>query len=83
MTLVVVASCSNVYLCTGDPTPGDIAQISSYLLNENFQDALTHTRTLMTAKGYALQDVLTRLSAHVRAPPLRAVPHPVPQHTAA
>ena len=56
-----------VYLCTGNPLPEDLKKIVDWLLNQKFDVALNNIQELKTAKGYALQDILTDLVPYVQA----------------
>ncbi|KAH9297046.1 hypothetical protein KI387_028728, partial [Taxus chinensis] len=47
-----------VYLCTGNPMPKDIEQISFWLLNESFANAHLYISEMKTAKGLALIDII-------------------------
>jgi replication factor C subunit 3/5 len=57
----------NVYLCTGNPLPSDMQQILSWLLNSKFDEALHNIDVLKTAKGLALQDIMTEVVPFVAA----------------
>ncbi|KAG2399844.1 Replication factor C subunit 3 [Vigna angularis] len=47
-----------VYLCTGNPLPKDIEQISYWLLNEQFADSFKRIDEMKTRKGLALVDII-------------------------
>ncbi|KAK7353195.1 hypothetical protein VNO80_18635 [Phaseolus coccineus] len=47
-----------VYLCTGNPLPKDIEQISYWLLNEQFTDSFKRIEEMKTRKGLALVDII-------------------------
>uniref|UniRef100_UPI00358F6A77 replication factor C subunit 5 isoform X2 n=1 Tax=Myxine glutinosa TaxID=7769 RepID=UPI00358F6A77 len=51
----------NVYLCTGQPPPADIANCLDWLLNKDFASTYALLLELQTLKGFAIQDVLTGL----------------------
>lgn len=50
-----------VYLCTGNPMPKDIEQISFWLLNESFTNAYHYISEMKTSKGLALVDVIREI----------------------
>ena len=52
---------NSVYMCTGNPLPGDIKQIASWLLNSSFEEALSDVQRMKTEKGIALVDILQDL----------------------
>ncbi|XP_024517830.1 replication factor C subunit 3 [Selaginella moellendorffii] len=54
-----------VYSCTGNPTPKEIEQIASWLLNESFQSAYSNIVQLKTSKGLALVDVVRELQPFI------------------
>ncbi|XP_031273136.1 replication factor C subunit 3 [Pistacia vera] len=54
-----------VYLCTGNPLPNDIEQISYWLLNESFADSLKRISEMKTKKGLALVDIVREVSMFV------------------
>jgi replication factor C subunit 3/5 len=56
---------ANVYTCTGAPHPTDVDTILGYLLQEDFVQAFNHCWDLMSAKGLAVQDVVTELHTYV------------------
>lgn len=63
---------TNVYLCTGNPLPGDVRHILDLLLNEPFDKAYQLIHRLQTEKGVSLVDVLTflhELVLRVQFPP--------------
>eukprot|EP01018_Ginkgo_biloba_P027368 Gb_18117 [translate_table: standard] len=47
-----------VYMCTGNPMPKDIEQISYWLLNESFASAYHYISEMKTSKGLALVDII-------------------------
>ncbi|KAG8479403.1 hypothetical protein CXB51_029114 [Gossypium anomalum] len=51
-----------VYLCTGNPLPKDIEQISYWLLNESFAERVSETKT---RKGLALIDIVREVTMFV------------------
>eukprot|EP00656_Telonema_subtile_P038905 TRINITY_DN44067_c0_g1_i1.p1 TRINITY_DN44067_c0_g1~~TRINITY_DN44067_c0_g1_i1.p1 ORF type:complete len:339 (-),score=96.06 TRINITY_DN44067_c0_g1_i1:54-1070(-) len=55
----------SLYLCTGNPLPGDIETICTWLLNDSYSAALSNIHTLKTEKGLALQDVVTSVAPWV------------------
>ncbi|XP_065830400.1 replication factor C subunit 5-like [Oscarella lobularis] len=55
----------NVHLCAGHPLSGDIVNIITWLLNENFSMAYRRIVELKTMKGLALNDILTEVHAFV------------------
>lgn len=54
-----------VYTCVGHPLRSDIANIISWMLNEDFTAAYSKIRDLQTFKGLALQDILTEIHLYV------------------
>ncbi|XP_054788464.1 replication factor C subunit 5 [Prosopis cineraria] len=61
-----------VYLCTGNPLPKDIEQISHWLLNEQFADSFKRIYEIKTRKGLALVDIVREVTMFVfkiRMPP--------------
>ncbi|KAK6183804.1 hypothetical protein SNE40_006401 [Patella caerulea] len=55
----------NVYTCVGHPLRRDIENIVNWILNENFTTAYKNLTEIKTAKGLALQDVLTEIHQYV------------------
>lgn len=55
----------NVYTCVGHPLKNDIANIVKWLLNEDFSAGYKKIQDLKTAKGLALQDILTEVHLFV------------------
>ncbi|XP_021922630.1 replication factor C subunit 5 isoform X2 [Zootermopsis nevadensis] len=55
----------NVYTCVGHPLKNDISNIVKWLLNEDFSSAYKKIQTLRTAKGLALQDILTEVHLYI------------------
>ncbi|TKY74263.1 Replication factor C subunit 3 [Spatholobus suberectus] len=54
-----------VYLCTGNPLPKDIEQISYWLLNEQFADSFKRIYEMKTRKGLALVDIVREVTMFV------------------
>ncbi|KAL8167225.1 hypothetical protein V2J09_008724 [Rumex salicifolius] len=54
-----------VYLCTGNPFPKDIEQISNWLLNESFGSSFTQISEMKTRKGLALVDITREVTMFV------------------
>ncbi|KAJ7965533.1 Replication factor C subunit like [Quillaja saponaria] len=54
-----------VYLCTGNPLPKDIEQISYWLLNEQFSDSFKRISDMKTRKGLALVDIVREVTMFV------------------
>lgn len=54
-----------IHLCVGHPLKRDISNMAKTLLNEDFQTAFTHIKTLKNNKGLALQDIITDLHTYV------------------
>ncbi|KAG7016477.1 Replication factor C subunit 3 [Cucurbita argyrosperma subsp. argyrosperma] len=54
-----------VYLCTGNPLPKDIEQISFWLLNEPFSDSFKRIYEIKTRKGLALVDIVREVTLFV------------------
>lgn len=52
---------NTVYASTGNPRPADIQTILKWLLEQDFNSALTNISQLKLGKGLALQDLLTSL----------------------
>lgn len=55
----------NVYTCVGHPLRSDITNIINWMLNEQFDIAYKNVSELKTAKGFALQDILTELHTYI------------------
>ncbi|XP_033747551.1 replication factor C subunit 5-like [Pecten maximus] len=55
----------NVYTCVGHPLRRDIENIVNWVLNEGFTVAYNNIFDLKTAKGLALQDILTEVHQYV------------------
>ncbi|XP_071531009.1 replication factor C subunit 5 [Panulirus ornatus] len=55
----------NVYTCVGHPLRSDITNIINWMLNEQFETAHRKVTELKTAKGFALQDILTELHRYI------------------
>lgn len=55
----------NVYTCVGHPLRNDISNIVNWMLNEDFTSAFNKVMMLKTAKGLALQDILTEVHQYV------------------
>lgn len=54
-----------VYLCTGNPLPKDIEQISHWLLNESFAVSFRRISEMKTRKGLALVDIVREVTMFV------------------
>ncbi|KAI9200106.1 hypothetical protein LWI28_002866 [Acer negundo] len=54
-----------VYLCTGNPLPKDIEQISFWLLNESFADSFKRISEIKTRNGLALIDIVREVTMFV------------------
>ncbi|KAG2663380.1 hypothetical protein I3760_16G026600 [Carya illinoinensis] len=54
-----------VYLCTGNPLPKDIEQISYWLLNESFSESFKRISEMKTRKGLALVDIVREVTMFV------------------
>ncbi|KAM5564298.1 replication factor C subunit 3 [Rosa sericea] len=54
-----------VYLCTGNPLPKDIEQISHWLLNESFTESFKRISDMKTRKGLALVDIVREVTMFV------------------
>lgn len=54
-----------VYLCTGNPLPRDIEQISHWLLNEPFAVSWRKISEIKTRKGLALVDIIREVTMFV------------------
>lgn len=54
-----------VYLCTGNPLPKDIEQISHWLLNEPFSESCSRISNIKTKKGLALVDIVREVTMFV------------------
>nr|CCA21065.1 replication factor C subunit 5 putative [Albugo laibachii Nc14] len=48
----------NVYLCTGNPVPEDIAAICHSLWNDSFAEAVSKCQAIQMTKGYATTDIM-------------------------
>lgn len=55
----------NVYTCVGHPLRRDIESIVDWVLNENYTTAFNNVMKLKTAKGLALEDILTDVHTYV------------------
>lgn len=55
----------SVYQCTGSPLPEDVESIVGWLTQEDFDTCFANCWTLMSEKGLALVDVLTKVSEFV------------------
>ncbi|WRX30533.1 ATPase [Theobroma cacao] len=53
-----------VYLCTGNPLPKDIEQISYWLLNESFAESFKRISEIKTRKGLALVDIVREVTMY-------------------
>ncbi|KAL5704435.1 Subunit of heteropentameric Replication factor C (RF-C) [Ranunculus cassubicifolius] len=54
-----------IYLCTGNPMPKDIEQISHWLLNESFTTSLTSISDMKMRKGLALIDIVREVTMFI------------------
>lgn len=54
-----------VYLCTGNPLPKDIEQISYWLLNDSFAESFKRISEMKTRKGLALVDIVREVTMFV------------------
>ncbi|CAF1913299.1 unnamed protein product [Brassica napus] len=54
-----------VYLCTGNPLPKDIEQISHWLLNESFAESYKKISEMKTRKGLAIVDIVREVTIFV------------------
>ncbi|KAJ2711617.1 Subunit of heteropentameric Replication factor C (RF-C) [Coemansia spiralis] len=54
-----------VYACTGQPSPDDVKRIVDWMLNDEFDSALSNIHALKRDKGLALQDIITELTPYV------------------
>ncbi|CAK7346946.1 unnamed protein product [Dovyalis caffra] len=54
-----------VYLCTGNPLPKDIEQITHWLLNESFAESYKRIFEIKTRKGLALVDIVREVTMFV------------------
>ncbi|KAG0464585.1 hypothetical protein HPP92_018749 [Vanilla planifolia] len=54
-----------VYLCTGNPMPKDIEQITYWLLNEPFTGSFTNISDIKMRKGLALVDIIREVTMFV------------------
>lgn len=54
-----------VYLCTGNPMPKDIEQISHWLLNESFTTSLKSISDIKMRKGLALIDIVREVTMFI------------------
>ncbi|PIA47475.1 hypothetical protein AQUCO_01400252v1 [Aquilegia coerulea] len=54
-----------VYLCTGNPMPKDIEQISHWLLNESFMTSLRSISDIKMRKGLALVDIVREVTMFI------------------
>ncbi|XP_058782490.1 replication factor C subunit 3-like [Vicia villosa] len=55
-----------VYLCTGNPLPKDIDQISYWLLNEQYSESFKRINDMKTRKGLALVDIVREVTIDIR-----------------
>ncbi|XP_058735904.1 glutamine synthetase leaf isozyme, chloroplastic-like [Vicia villosa] len=51
-----------VYLCTGNPLPKDIEQISYWLLNEQYSESFKRINDMKTRKGLTLVDIVREVT---------------------
>ncbi|CAN6999413.1 unnamed protein product [Brassica oleracea var. botrytis] len=54
-----------VYLCTGNPLPKDIEQISHWLLNQSFAESYKKISEMKTRKGLAIVDIVREVTMFV------------------
>ncbi|KAG6784143.1 hypothetical protein POTOM_009828 [Populus tomentosa] len=54
-----------VYLCTGNPLPQDVQQITHWLLNESFAESYKRISEIKTRKGLALVDIVREVTMFV------------------
>lgn len=54
-----------VYLCTGNPLPKDIEQISHWLLNESFTAGFKYISEIKMRKGLALVDIVREVTLFI------------------
>ncbi|CAH2067732.1 unnamed protein product [Thlaspi arvense] len=54
-----------VYLCTGNPLPKDIEQISHWLLNKPFAESYKNILEMKTRKGLAIVDIVREVTMFV------------------
>ncbi|KAJ4909161.1 Replication factor C subunit 5 [Raphanus sativus] len=54
-----------VYLCTGNPLPKDIEQISHWLLNESFAESYQKISEMKMRKGLAIVDIVREVTMFV------------------
>ncbi|KAL4183197.1 hypothetical protein AMTRI_Chr11g97010 [Amborella trichopoda] len=54
-----------VYLCTGNPMPKDVEQISNWLLNEDFATSYKYISDMKTTKGLALVDIVREVTMFI------------------
>ncbi|CAA7013424.1 unnamed protein product [Microthlaspi erraticum] len=54
-----------VYLCTGNPLPRDIEQISHWLLNESYAESYKKISDMKTRKGLAIVDIVKEVTMFV------------------
>ncbi|KAJ1734956.1 Subunit of heteropentameric Replication factor C (RF-C) [Coemansia biformis] len=54
-----------VYACTGQPSPDDVKRIVDWMLNDEFDSALSNINALKRDKGLALQDIISELTPFV------------------
>ena len=51
----------NVYACVGHPLRRDVEDVVNWLLNEEFTACYRNIQKIQTAKGLALQDILSEV----------------------
>ncbi|XP_047326966.1 replication factor C subunit 3 [Impatiens glandulifera] len=54
-----------IYLCTGNPLPKDVEQISYWLLNESFSTSFKRISDMKTRKGLAVVDIIREVTMFV------------------
>ncbi|OAP18145.1 RFC5 [Arabidopsis thaliana] len=55
----------DVYLCTGNPLPKDIEQISHWLLNKPFDECYKDVSEIKTRKGLAIVDIVKEITLFI------------------
>ena len=63
-----------VYLTSGAPLPADMEHVLDLLLNKTFAEACQEIISICTTKGYALADVLAKLTNHLTCLEMDSVP---------
>eukprot|EP01126_Amoeba_proteus_P027107 TRINITY_DN2687_c0_g1_i5.p1 TRINITY_DN2687_c0_g1~~TRINITY_DN2687_c0_g1_i5.p1 ORF type:complete len:123 (-),score=24.49 TRINITY_DN2687_c0_g1_i5:214-582(-) len=57
----------NVYLCTGNPLPQTIQNITKWMLNKDYQEAYEKVSSVQIEQGLALQDILRDVNTYLLA----------------